>query len=122
MDDRSGRLWDQVWTFVPLFIGAAIGLYFGLKIAGGNPADCGTGIPPAGTLSTAFLLGAIVVVLLIGTVVATFAARPMLSRVLFIATIGIVLASCSGVALAPATDACIDAVTPGTRVSAIGAP
>lgn len=122
MDDGGRRRSDLFWTVVPLVIGIAIGLSFGLKIAGGNPADCGGPIPASGTLSTAFFLGAIVVVLIIGTVVAMFSARPMFGRVLFIATIGIVLASCSGVALAPPTEACAEVVFPGARLTAGMAP
>lgn len=105
MDDQGGRISKLILVVLPVVIGVGIGLTFGQKITAGNPLDCGD-IPATGTMSTAFLLGGIVVVLLIGTIVAMFAAGPALGRALFLAALAIVLTSCSSLVLSAPTTSC----------------
>ena len=101
-NDGGGRIAKLILVVVPVVIGVAIGLKFGQQITAGNPLDCGE-IPQAGTLSTAFTLGGIVVVLLIAAIIATFVAGPALSRALFLTALAIVLTSCSTLAFAAPT-------------------
>jgi hypothetical protein len=104
MDDRRSRVSDLLLVVLPLAIGGGIGLTVGQRIATGNPADCGE--PVIGTLSTAFILGGIVVVLLVGTIVARAVAGPMVGRALLIAAVGILLSSCASVVLTTPADSC----------------
>ena len=105
MDDRRGRVPQLVRTVLPLLIGGAVGFLVGQRIAIGSPSDCGA-VPAIGTLSTAFILGGIVIVLLVATVVAMAKARPIVGRALLIATVGILLASCATVVLAEPANLC----------------
>ncbi len=108
-DDDGGRIAKLILVVVPVVIGVVIGLTFGQQITAGNPLDCAE-LPQAGTLSTAFSLGGVVVVLLIGTIIAMFVAGPALSRALFLAAIAIVLTSCSTLVFAAPTTSCASSV------------
>lgn len=121
MKNDDGRIANLILVVVPVVIGVAIGLTFGQQITAGNPLDCAE-IPQAGTLSTAFTLGGIVVVLLIGTIIAMFVAGPALSRALFLTAIAIVLTSCSTLVFAAPTTSCVSsaAVSGHARQELIG--
>src|SRR5688500_13807640 len=104
MATRRVRPLDMLLVLVPLLLGGAIGWIVGQRIAVGNPAECGE--PALGVLSTAFLLGGTVVVLLVGTIIARVLLGPNVGRALFVVAIGILLSSCSAVVLASPADSC----------------
>ena len=104
MNDGRNRFWDGFWVFVPLVLGALIGVYF----AGQFPSPTGDCSQLPGVPSTAanFALAVVLVALLIGRLVARSTIGPVAGRAFTLAAFGLVVAACGSFFVTTRSEPC----------------